>query len=423
MQLSLSPKPSLTQLKKQAKEILKAHKAGDAACLPVVRRLRQFADRPDTDVFAGKLALNDVQLALALCYGYEGWANLKRHIENVEAGERAPKLTKQPGEVCIHGLEQMDWGGSFFRRQDSFMTVLAACLRSMGLNTSFEDVMGVSSGAFGLNVARGLCPSAARIGGDCFDRAQKAFGVTVETIELDEGKNAAGVKRLREAAVASIDRGVPVPYMDGEFSLIVGYNDAGRAYICHAYDGGKGYREMDFPRGMLGPAWFANVVTRAGQPMDRTAAVRESLRAAVAMSGGDPQRPGSAGEDEEGQYHGFAAYEKWIECLESPPENVNLHGNAYGYAILLTNRAAAAEYLAAVAREFDGPAAESLTKAGGRYRSVMERLLAGRDCVAHPWRESWTPENRAIEADIMRRNLADKKVAITEIEEVLGGIE
>ena len=63
-----------------------------------------------------------------------------------------------------------------------------------------------------------------------------------------------------------------------------------------------------------------------------------------------------------------------------------------------------------------------MAKASRSYRSVMERLLAGRDCVAHPWKESWTPENRAVEADIMRRNLADEKVAIAAIEEVLTAI-
>ena len=407
MNLNLPPKPNLTQLKKQSKELLKAHKAKDVMCLPIVRRLHQFADAPEADVFAGDLALNDVQLALAIYYGYDGWADLKRHTESLEDEERTPELTKESGAACIHGLESMDWGGSFYRRQDSYMAVLAAVLRCAGRATSFEDVMGISGGAFGMTVADGLCPSGGCASGETVRRAHHAFGLSAEKIELKEGKDAAGVQRLQAAVIESIDGGLPVLYMDGEKNLIVGYTNAGKTYVCHSYDGGKGYQEMDFPRGMLGPAWFAEVLSIAGDPIDRPAAVRASLQAAVDMARANRKDSGPCG------------YEKWIKYLVDAPAGTNLHGNSYCYAILLTKRAAASEYLAAVAGEYGGEASASLTEASRRYRAICDRLLAGRDCVVHPWDESWTPENRAIEAQIMRDNLADERAAVAEIEKAL----
>ena len=50
---------------------------------------------------------------------------------------------------------------------------------------------------------------------------------------------------------------------------------------------------------------------------------------------------------------------------------------------------------------------------GLRLLSLGTESHPARDCVAHPWRESWTPGNRAVEADIMRQNLADEQALAT----------
>ena len=62
MNLSLSPNPSLEQLRKQAKDILKAHKQGAPTCCDVLRHLRQFARSPDAEILAGPVALNHFDL-------------------------------------------------------------------------------------------------------------------------------------------------------------------------------------------------------------------------------------------------------------------------------------------------------------------------------------------------------------------------
>ena len=90
----LSP-AALEQLRKQAKDILKAHKQGAPTCCDVLRHLRQFARSPDAEILAGPVALNDVQLALALYYGYDGWSDLKRHVELRRAAKDAPRLQRR----------------------------------------------------------------------------------------------------------------------------------------------------------------------------------------------------------------------------------------------------------------------------------------------------------------------------------------
>jgi ankyrin repeat protein len=75
---NLPPNPSLQQQRKQAKELLRAVRAGDASAHARVRRY--LPDKP-------RLTLADAQFVIAREYGFESWARLKSHIEEQSAGE------------------------------------------------------------------------------------------------------------------------------------------------------------------------------------------------------------------------------------------------------------------------------------------------------------------------------------------------
>ncbi|HEX7090104.1 MAG TPA: hypothetical protein VF192_08200 [Longimicrobiales bacterium] len=96
---SLPPHPSLEQQKKQAKELLKALRAGDANARERVRR-----HLPDKR----RITLADAQFVLAREYGFESWVKLKAHIGRgaaavelmLEAGARpGPNLHDAPPDV------------------------------------------------------------------------------------------------------------------------------------------------------------------------------------------------------------------------------------------------------------------------------------------------------------------------------------
>jgi ankyrin repeat protein len=74
----LPARPSLEQLRKQAKELLKQFRAGDSAASA---RLRAQNPRLDPD---DRPTLADAQLALAREYGFRSWARLKHHVEAVQ---------------------------------------------------------------------------------------------------------------------------------------------------------------------------------------------------------------------------------------------------------------------------------------------------------------------------------------------------
>jgi hypothetical protein len=73
---ALPAKPSLAQLRKQAKELLKAFLAGHSAAVLEVERFEQFPDRT-------RFALADAQRVLARSYGFSSWTKLKQHVDGV----------------------------------------------------------------------------------------------------------------------------------------------------------------------------------------------------------------------------------------------------------------------------------------------------------------------------------------------------
>lgn len=82
MTRQLPSKPSLEQLRKQAKDIHKAHKKADPSCCAVLRHLKSLADKPDADILKAEVSLRDVQFALAMEYGFKSWMELKETVSD-----------------------------------------------------------------------------------------------------------------------------------------------------------------------------------------------------------------------------------------------------------------------------------------------------------------------------------------------------
>lgn len=85
MPRSLPSTASVRFLQKEAKDILKSHKAADAACCPTLRYHYRFSRADDEEILKAEIALQEVQHALALDYGFKGWKDLKTHVEAAPA--------------------------------------------------------------------------------------------------------------------------------------------------------------------------------------------------------------------------------------------------------------------------------------------------------------------------------------------------
>lgn len=81
MTSQLPARPDLAQLKKQAKDLLAAARAGQPAALARFRALPAFATLADAPFAATRFALHDAQSVLAREHGFTSWTALREHVE------------------------------------------------------------------------------------------------------------------------------------------------------------------------------------------------------------------------------------------------------------------------------------------------------------------------------------------------------
>jgi len=109
----LPANPSLVQLKNQAKDLLRAHKHGDASCCDTLRNHHHFSGKSDQDILSSKVGLREAQHALAVDHGFKGWAELRSYvlgktrtdvILHIHCGDTSGDSLRQstvPGEVMV----------------------------------------------------------------------------------------------------------------------------------------------------------------------------------------------------------------------------------------------------------------------------------------------------------------------------------
>lgn len=88
MTRSMPKRPSLENLKKQAKTLLKSHSSRDASVCALLRQLHRFARLSDEQILDSSLTLAEAQYALAMDYGFASWAALKEAVEGREHERR-----------------------------------------------------------------------------------------------------------------------------------------------------------------------------------------------------------------------------------------------------------------------------------------------------------------------------------------------
>jgi len=127
--------PDLRQLKRQARELLRAQRAGT---LDAAQRIREFhpryRDAGDDTIAAAPLKLNDALLSVAREYGFASWSRLKAHVE----GPLGEKLSRPYDERIEdpsfrHALDLLDRGDA-----DALRDYLASNPRLVRQRVEFE---------------------------------------------------------------------------------------------------------------------------------------------------------------------------------------------------------------------------------------------------------------------------------------------
>lgn len=79
----LPERPDIDQLKRQAKDLLRAARAGDSGALSRFRTLPAFAHHSDADLEGAPLGLHDAQSVIAREYGLDSWNALRERVEEL----------------------------------------------------------------------------------------------------------------------------------------------------------------------------------------------------------------------------------------------------------------------------------------------------------------------------------------------------
>ena len=108
MSKQLPPNPSFEQLKKQAKDLLKACQAGDFdACSRFQKSLPRFSDSQESDIQSEDISLAEAQLVIAREYGFESWPRIKSHITSLTATEARESQLRRIFEAIASGDMEM----------------------------------------------------------------------------------------------------------------------------------------------------------------------------------------------------------------------------------------------------------------------------------------------------------------------------
>ena len=344
-----------------------------------------------------------------------------------------PKTTvhREGDRVWLEGVKL----GGFGDQDSSVHAAQAAAMQALGYSVSYDYLLGVSGLAFRIQVSKdGLCPSSphSACGYQCIDRAvealpceRKGYGAKAEETEK--------VKGIRQAVMASIERGVPVQYGSEEDGLIVGYQKNGDEWIClHPMRDGakKTFIETTWP-------WGVTVYTspKGIEPARRDLIVA-SLQQAVKMAN-LPEVKMANSPEIGGYFLGFNAWDRYIEKLEAldTADEKTLKdamtGNAWIYECLGLYRLSAVRYLRSVAKEFGAPAAKHLKKAADLYEQMATKVLTDEkhslmSVAPYPWSKEvkeWTAEMRHGQIRRLRKALPLERRAIEEIKSALAAMK
>ncbi|HEX4255554.1 MAG TPA: hypothetical protein VH089_10730, partial [Streptosporangiaceae bacterium] len=95
--ISLPDRANLTQLRKQARELQRAVRAGSPAARDLVAD-HHPAGAPDADT-AATFSLSAARLVISRRYGFPSWTRLKRHVELIQQYTRVPPDAPVAGEA------------------------------------------------------------------------------------------------------------------------------------------------------------------------------------------------------------------------------------------------------------------------------------------------------------------------------------
>ena len=434
MSPSLPARPSLEQLKKQAKDLVKGGAGGDPAACETLRRLRRFRRASDAEVRVAEVALHEAQFALAMGYGFTSWAELKTFVESAAPPEQVPTVTPE-GKV----LEYVR--AVFERERDPLyqrceMWALMLLLHSAGrTDVDYATLMAVSgwSGQF-VYVPAPDWPSFVPPG-PTVEKACAAVGFEVETAVPETPEETV------DFVAESVDMGRPVMVPFYEEALFNGYGSSPEGptvhFLCMPFaDKGAWWGPEE-----LRTKWWDKSLGRrlrrlgeAVEPKDPTDVAVETMESLVRLATEDYWTNERAPD----ALTGLRAMERYAEDIadvgkgmQKDEDDTSFFERGWGcYAVYpqWTARECTARYLTEVAPLFDAPVSDRVRRAAEAYRGAYghwrewERHL-GRSKELGGYDERWAdPERRQDGVKAVRKTIAAEREALESVRGALDAL-
>jgi hypothetical protein len=377
---SLPPHPSLEQLRRLAKDLLKAHRRGEPECCQVVRRLKQFQDKTDAEILVGHVSLVEVQYALALEYGFESWEQLRAHIVSLAFVDAASALDLRKAQLTG-------------KHEDSFSVTMQAVGRFLGKELDYETVYSLSTNGFAPDIRPDEdCKSTWRMlgRGKCIDLVAAFMGLRATPVTYvspprpppdASGRfwgTPAAAKWLREEmrACAAAVRAE----LDAEAVVVTsgGWKDHWEMWgvVLEAGEDGRilGRAQLGPPENVLdhGESFWA--LRPAPECLTQDQSDRQMLDQALHRIRGDrePFRPGKL-------VFGLPAMDLWIAQMLKPAFQEDSPHDSAGNASLCARYTCdgariVASYLLKRAASFPAPARPHVQRVLGRYGRIAGLL-------------------------------------------------
>jgi hypothetical protein len=353
MQSSLPRHPSVDHLKKQAKMLLAAQRAGQPASCRFFRRLRRFSEATDKDVLSARVSLADAQRALAMQYGYGSWKELAE-----EARSHPPQAEFSLARVMAHSEQPIpDYAGA------GVPLAIVAALNHAGVPVRFMEFAAASGWAFSVgyvydDISAAFMAVRGQPGSDgpleVFALLPEQLGLGYELARTDQPA------QLWRFVRSKVDSGTPVmsEHMDG--GLITAYRmKRGRREIFFEGTVDTGWKTADG----LGPyAVYSFVRRREPLPMEevtRSALARAVQKGRAHEWGGVPQ--------------GLAALRAYLADVRDPARTFEETAEWFCWAAFerLMARRCAEIWLGSVGRKLSGEAGRLISVAADHFGAAF----------------------------------------------------
>ncbi len=349
MTASLPRHANLEHLKKQAKQLLAAQRNGTVRCCPFLRRLHRFSDATDEEILAAEVTLAETQFVVAMHYGFDSWAKLKREIE-ARPGAGARSLDA----VIARSREEIpEYAGA------GVPLGVVAALNHAGIDIDFMEFAAASGWAFSFGYSYNDISAAFMgvRGNPENDGPFEVFAFLPLQYGLDyEMARTAEPDELWSFVTKHVDSGIPImsEHMDG--GLMTGYREqSGRRQLYFDGPALPGWIDVD----KLNPYAVYSFVRRSkARPRDEIR--RAALERAVAK--------GSA-HSWEGTPQGMAALQRYLADVADVTKDFVDAGEWFCWAAFerLMARRCCEVWLRSTAAELEGELRELVSEAAFRY--------------------------------------------------------